>query len=132
MSIDSLRRRLLRLHTAKADFRHGLAAARANRMALRAEKIRQCLPADLTPEERIAELRGKLADWSKGGEGLEYAGDSKLGRRMFDSVADYLKVTERTIYRLAAAKKTQPSRWGNMAILARRDRPMDQTVVQCR
>ncbi len=83
MSIDSLRHRVLRLHTAKADFRHGLAdrlaAARANRMAQRAERVRQGLPADLTPEERIA----KLSAWLDSHE--HYAQAGGLARRLYQA-----------------------------------------------
>ena len=40
-------------------------------------------------------------------------------------VADYLKVNERTVYRLAGAKKIPAFKGGNLALLAIGHRPMD-------
>lgn len=103
MSIETMKRRLLRLHTTKHDYRHGLAdrlaAARANRMALRAERIRMGLPADLTPEERIADLTAKLAEWSMDGKGDVYAGRDELGQRLFEA-------NKRMLARLLAVAET--------------------------
>lgn len=48
-------------------------------------------------------------------------------------VADYLKVTERTIYRLAGAKKIPAFKvGGGMAILAQRHRYLDRAAVDGR
>lgn len=83
MSIESLRRRLVRLHTARYDYRIGLAdrlaAARATRQTRRAERVVQGLPADLTTEERIAEL----VAWLDAHE--YYANVGGLARRLYEA-----------------------------------------------
>ncbi len=95
MSIETMKRRLVRLNQTKKDYRHGLAdrlaAARAKRMAQRAERVRMGLPADLTTEERIADLTTKQAEWSKDGAGQVYIGGSNLGERLFSAHQRMLK-----------------------------------------
>lgn len=93
-SMKPIVNRLAQLERRLADagrrvFPNGLADllrdTRERLKAKRAERIAKDFPADLTTEERIGELRAKLAAWSKDGDGVEYSGDSKLGHRLFEA-----------------------------------------------
>jgi len=53
----------------------------------------------------------------------------KIDRSMITGVDDYLKVTERTIYRLAAAKKIPAFKVGGLHIFEGRHRRLDRRTV---